>query len=130
MAIPAGERSAGDIVNDAMRDFGEVVRAEIRLVRAEIGEKVQTTRKAAICLVAAALCGFLCAVCLAATCVGALAQVMPLWTAAALTALLLLGIGAGMYAGGRSLLRQVNPVPERTAQSVKESFECLRQLAK
>ena len=130
MAIPAGERSTGDIVHDALRDFGEIVRAEMRLARAEIGEKVNSTARAVLFLVAAAVCGLLCAACLAAACVSALAQVMSLWVAAVLTGLLLVGIGAGLYVEGRTLLRQVNPVPERTAQSVKESIECLRPQTK
>ena len=130
MAIPAGERSTGDIVHDALRDFGEIVRAEMRLARAEIGEKVNSTARAVLFLVAAAVCALLCAACLAAACVSALAQVMSLWVAAVLTGLLLVGIGAGLYAEGRRRLRQVNPVPERTAQSVKESIECLRQQTK
>jgi uncharacterized membrane protein YqjE len=130
MAASAGERSVGEIVHDAVRDFGEIARAEIRLVRAEIGENVQSVRRAALWLAAAAVCGLLCAASLTAACVGALAEAMPLWLAALVTALLLLGIAAGMYAGGRRLLHQVNPVPERTAQSVKESFEWLKQRTK
>jgi protein-S-isoprenylcysteine O-methyltransferase Ste14 len=130
MATPAGERSAGEIVQDVVHDFGEIVRAEIRLARNEIAEKAQSARRAARWLEAAAVCGVVCVACLAAACVSALAQTMPLWLASLLTALLLLCVGAGMYAAGRSRLRQVNPVPERTAQSVKESLEWLKQHTK
>jgi hypothetical protein len=58
-----------------------------------------------------------------AACIAALALAMPVWLAALLMTLVLLGIAAAMYAGGRSKLRDVNAVPERTTQTIKEDLE-------
>ena len=41
-----GERSAGDIIQDVMRDVSEVVRGEVRLAKAEVNEKVSQAGKA------------------------------------------------------------------------------------
>ena len=113
-------RSIGEIVQDVVHDFGDIVRSELRLARAEVTDNVRKAGKASGLLGAAALCGFFAAACLVITCVAALALVMPVWLAALLMCIFLLCIGGAFYGGGRSRLRSVNPVPEQTVQSIKE----------
>jgi len=123
MTANTNERSMGEILQDVVRDFGDIVRAEIRLAKAELGENAKKAGRAAGMFGGAAVCGLLAGMALVAACIAGLATAMPVWLAAALMTLVLLGTAAAMYAGGRSRLRDVNAVPERTAQTIKEDVE-------
>ncbi|MBZ5580831.1 MAG: phage holin family protein [Acidobacteriia bacterium] len=120
-------RSLGEIVQDILRDMQNVIRSELRLARTEMTEKARRAGKAGGLLGAAAVSGLFAAACLVVTCIAALALAMPVWLAALLTAIFLACIAGACYAGGRSRLRKVNPVPEQTVQSVKEDIEWARQ---
>jgi uncharacterized membrane protein YqjE len=116
----AGQRSLGEIMQDVARDMSAMVRSEFRLAKAELRESAQQAGKGAGMLGGAAVCGFFAAACLVVACIWLLMLAMPLGAAAALMALLLACGGAALYYAGRSRLRQVNPVPERTIETLKE----------
>jgi hypothetical protein len=118
-----GERSAGEIMQDVMRDTGEVVRGELRLAKAEISEKAAKAGKAGGYFGTAALCGVMGFACLVLCGVAALALVMPVWLAAGLMAVFLVCIAAAAYVGGRSKMKDINPVPERTVQTIKDDIQ-------
>jgi hypothetical protein len=92
-----------------------------------MGEKAQKAGKAGGFMGGAALCGLLAAVCLTTTCVAALATEMPLWLAALLMGLFLVCAGAALYHGGRLKLKTIEPVPQRTVQSMRENLQWARQ---
>jgi len=118
-----GERSASDIAQDVMRDMGDVVRGEIRLAKAEISEKAAKAGKAGGFYGAAALCGVMGFACLVLAGVAALALVMPVWLAALLMSVMLVCFAAAAYAGGKAKMKDINPVPERTVQTIKDDIE-------
>ena|SRR5579883_1940650 len=118
-----GDRSPGEIVQDVLRDVGEIVQGEIRLAKAEIGEKAQKAGKAGGYMGGAAVCGLLAAMCFTAACIGLLALAMPVWLASALMCLFLVCCGAALYFAGRQKLRAIDPVPERTVESMKENVQ-------
>jgi hypothetical protein len=123
MASYTNERSMGDIMQDVVRDFGDIVRAEIRLAKAEVGENAKKAGSAAGMFGGAAVCGLLGGMALVATCIAALALFMPVWLGALIMTVVLLCGGGAMYFAGRSKLRNVNAVPERTAQTIKDDIE-------
>jgi nitrate/nitrite transporter NarK len=120
----------GEIVQDILRDVQEVIRAELRLARAEMTEKARSAGKAGGMFGGAAVAGLLAACCLVTACVAALALAMPVW-AAALIMTVLLGAAAGMaYTAGRSKLKTVTPVPEQTVQTLKDDVEWAKNRTK
>lgn len=123
--MPTGnaDRSPGELVQDVLRDVGAIVHGEIRLAKAELGEKAQQAGRAGGYFGGAAVCGLLAGMCAAAACIAALAIAMPVWLAAVLMCLFLIMIAAAMYHGGREKLKTVDPVPQRTVQSLKENFQ-------
>jgi len=123
MATYTNERSLGEIMQDVVQDFGNIVRAEIRLARAEVGDNVKKAGSAAGMFGGAAVCGLLGGMAFVAACIAVLALAMPVWLAAIIMTLVLVCAGAAMYAGGRSKLRNVNAVPERTTQTIKDDVE-------
>jgi membrane glycosyltransferase len=117
------ERTAGEIMQDVLRGIGDVVRGEVRLARAELGEKARRFGAAGGWLGAAALSGLMAFAALVAAGIAALALAMPLWLAALLMAVFLACIAAAAYAGGRAKLKQIDPVPEQTVQTIKDDIE-------
>jgi uncharacterized membrane protein YqjE len=118
-----GERSTGEIMQDVVRDVGEVVRGEVRLAKAELSEKAAKAGKAAGMFGGAALCGIMAFASLVLAGIAALALAMPLWLAALLMGVFLVCIAAAAYAGGRAKMKDIDPVPERTVQTVKDDIE-------
>ena len=116
-------RSTGDIMQDVVHDFGDIVRAEMRLARAELIETAGRAGKAAGMMGGAAVSGLLAGMCLAATGIVLLAMIMPLWLAALIMAVILLLAAGAMFAMGRTQFGEINPKPERTVQTLKEDIE-------
>lgn len=123
MANMHGERSAGDIAQDVLRDVAEIVRGEVRMARVEIREKAVKAGKAGGLFGGAAVCGLFAGGCFVTACIAALAMHMPLWLAASLMGLFLVCAGSAFYAGARSRLKQIDPVPERTVQTAKDTLQ-------
>jgi len=118
-----GQESTGEIVQNVMRDVGEVVRGEVRLAKAEFSEKASKAGKAGGFFGAAALCGVMGFACLVLAAVAALALVMPVWGASLIVCVVLLIIAGGAYFSGKSKMKEVTPVPEKTVQTIKDDIE-------
>jgi hypothetical protein len=118
-----GERSTGEILQDVMRDVGEVVRGEVRLAKAEMSEKVSSAGKAGGLLGGAALCGVMGFAALVFAAIAGLTMVVPTWAAACIVGFVLVCIAGVMFAMGRTKLKEVTPVPERTVQTIKDDVE-------
>jgi hypothetical protein len=118
-----GERSAAEIIQDVMKDAGEVVRGEVRLAKAEFGEKISQAGKAGGLFGGAALCGLMGFAALVFAAIVALSMVVPTWAAASIVGVLLICLAGALYAGGRAKLKDVTPVPERTVQTLKDDIE-------
>ena len=124
MAIqPNGERSAGEIMQDVVRDVGEVVRGEVRLAKAELSEKASQAGKAGGFFGAAALFGMMGFACMVLAAVAGLALLMPVWLSALIVSIVLVCGGAAAYAGGKAKMKEVSPVPERTVQTIKDDIQ-------
>lgn len=117
------ERSAGEVLQDVTQDIGNLVRAELRLARAELGEKAKKAGKAGGLLGAAAVTGLFSGACAVTTCIAALALAMPLWLAALIMSIFLVCIAAACYFGGKKRMKQIDPVPERTVQTIREDVQ-------
>jgi protein-S-isoprenylcysteine O-methyltransferase Ste14 len=130
MANTTGERSAGDIVQDVLRDVGEIVQGEIRLAKAELREQAGRAGQAGGLAGGAAVCGLLAGGCFAATCIAAMALAMPVWLASLLMCIFLVCAGAACYAGARARFKQIDPVPERAVRTAKETVEWAKNRTK
>lgn len=121
------EHSTGDLVKQLSQQVSTLVRQEVELAKAEMGEK---GRKAGIGLGmfgGAGVSALLALGSLTAFLILVLHQAMPAW-AAALIVTVLWGAAAGVLAlQGREKVKEVGkPIPEKTAESVKEDVEWLK----
>lgn len=105
------QRFLNESFDDAMRDIGFVVRAELRLARTELSQQVRKASKAAGLFGGAAVTGLLAGVCFVIALIAALALWMPLWLAAFGVGILLGIVAMGTYGAGRERLNEEDVVP-------------------
>lgn len=116
-------RSLKDIVQDIVRDIGNIFRAELRLAATELREKFRRGAMAGGLLAAAGLLGFFAAACFIATCVVALTIVLDVWLSILLMGVLLAIVAGGAFLMGRMLLEEIDPVPQQTMESLKDNVK-------
>jgi hypothetical protein len=122
------------LLRGIISDVGDLIRQEIRFARSELKSDVRKTTRAGTVLalgVGAASVGVvlvaLMLVYLIHTLSGATAldenARIPLWGCYGIVAAVFLVVGAGLSYLGYQSLQKVNPMPDQTAQSVKENVE-------
>jgi uncharacterized membrane protein YqjE len=130
MASPQDElrdRGTGDLVKELSQQVTTLVRQEVELAKAEVGEKGKKAGVGAGLLGGAGVAGLLALGSLTAFLILALDGVMPNW-AAALIVTAVWGAVAGVLAlRGRHKVQEVgSPAPEKTIETLKEDKEWLK----
>jgi uncharacterized membrane protein YqjE len=120
------DHSVGELFGRVAGDLSTLLRQEVDLAKAELRQEAAKAGKAGAMFGGAGVLAHLTLAFLALAAVYGLGNVMDLgWAALIVTALL--GVGtAALALLGRSRMRQVNPVPERTVQTVKEDVQWAR----
>jgi uncharacterized protein YoxC len=126
----ADERSVAELVQDMSQQLSTLVRDELRLAKAELGEK---GKRAGIGAGLFGGAGVVSLYGLAALLFAAglgLAKVVDGWLAALIIAVALFVVGGIMALVGKKQVNQaVPPVPEQTVQSVKADVETVKERA-
>lgn len=115
-----GNASVGELLGEVTRDLSTLMRQELALAKAEVREEAVKAGKAGGMLGAAGFAGYM--VLLFASCAiwWGLASVLPAGTSAFLVAVIWAIVGGVLFAMGRKRMREVNPKPERTVETVSE----------
>jgi hypothetical protein len=119
-------RSVGELISEVTTDLTTLMRQELDLAKVEIKQELTTAGKAAGMLGAAGFAGYMVALFLSIALWAALANGMDEgW--AALVVAVIWGVAAAVLAVlGRSRMRQVNPKPERTVQTLQQVPDALK----
>ena len=125
--MSVSDRSISDVLQAILRNIQEIVRSEVRLAKAEIREEATKAKSAGLLIGAGALSGIFGAFFLLLMVLYALAAVVPNWAAALIVASVLAILAIILLSSGRKLLKQIDPIPERTKHSLKESVEWAKQ---
>lgn len=112
--------SVGQLVGEVSRDLATLMRQELALAKAELKQEAITTGKAAGMLGGAGFAGYMLLLFLSIAAWWGLANVMDQGWAALIVAAVWAVVAAVLFAVGRNRMREVNPVPERTAGTLKE----------
>lgn len=123
---PKVEKPLSALISDMTSDVGTLVRKELELAKIETKEELSRTAKAGGMLGAAGFAGYLAVVMLSFALAFLLDLAMPLWVAFLIVALLYGAAAAFLFVRGRERMKQVNPVPEQTVETVKEDVEWLK----
>jgi uncharacterized membrane protein YqjE len=127
--MAASIRSIPEIVRDVLTNIQDIVRAEVRLAKAELGEELSRARTGGLLIGVGAVAAILSALFLLLGCVYALGRVMPNW-AAALVVAAAVGVAAAVTLGlGLKRFKTIQAAP-KTAASVKENVRWAKELTK
>jgi uncharacterized membrane protein YqjE len=125
------DRRTGDLLKELSGQTTTLVRQEIELAKAELGEKGKTAGLGAGLFGAAGVFGLGAFAALTTCIIAALDSAMPLWLAALIPAVVYGAVAGVLALQGREKVREAGPpVPEQTTESVKEDVQWARTHAK
>ena len=129
MIMAAGMRSIPEILQDVLTNIQDIVRAEVRLAKAELGEELNRARSGGLLIGVGAVAAIFSTLFLLLACVYALGRVVPNWAAALIVAVAV-GVAAAVTVGlGLKRLKTIQAAP-KTAASLKENVQWAKQLTK
>jgi hypothetical protein len=127
--MAASIRSIPEIVKDVLTNIQDIVRAEVRLAKAELGEELSSARTGGLLIGVGAVAAILSAQFLLLACVYALGRVMPNWAAALIVAAAV-GVAAALTLGlGLKRVKTIQAAP-KTAASLQENVRWAKELTK
>ncbi|MFF0560879.1 phage holin family protein [Streptomyces sp. NPDC020472] len=124
------DEPVGELVARASQQMSELVRAEMRLARAEMAQKGKRYGVGGGLFGGAGLVGILAAQALVAAGIAALALVLPVWASALIVAALLTAVAAVLAGVGKKQVAEAGgPAPEKTIDSVKADVDEIKERA-
>jgi hypothetical protein len=126
----AEERSVSDILQDLLTDLEGMVRDEVRLAKAEIREDLTQALSSGTWIVAGVVVALSAWLFLLWTAAYALSTAMSAWAATLVVAVVTAVAAAVLIVGGIHRAKRLQPTPERTVESVKETLGWLKQSTK
>jgi uncharacterized membrane protein YqjE len=127
--MAAGIRSIPEILQDVLTNIQDIVRAEVRLAKAELGEELNRARSGVLLIGVGAVAAMFSTLFLLLACMYALGRVVPNWAAALIVAAAV-GVAAAVTLGlGLKRLKTIQAAP-KTSASLKENVRWAKQLTK
>ena len=123
---PVEDESIGHLMSEVLQDVSKLFRQEVALAKAELKEEASKAGKAGGMLAGAGFAGYMVAVLLSLALVFALDAVMPLGWAAVIVAVLWAIVGGVLYSVGRKRMKDVDPVPRQTVETLREDAQWVR----
>jgi uncharacterized membrane protein YqjE len=120
------DESVGRIVSQLTTDLGQLTRQELALAKAELQVEAKKAGKGAGLLGGAAFAGWMVALFVSLTVMWALDEAMDLVWAALIVAAVWAIVAAVLAMTGRKELREVDPKPDQTVESLKEDAKWLK----
>ena len=126
----AEERSVSDVLQDIVRNLQDMVRSEIRLAKVEIREEARRAISSGIWIAVGTVGAVSAWIFLLWTLAYALATRMPMWAATLVVAVVMAAAAAVLIMVGIRSAKRIQPIPERTVESVKENLEWIKHPTK
>jgi uncharacterized membrane protein YqjE len=127
--MAAGIRSIPEILQDVLTNIQDIVRAEVRLAKAELGEELNRARSGGLLIGVGAVAAIFSTLFLLLACVYALGLIVPNWAAALIVAAAV-GVAAAVTLSlGLKRLKTIQAAP-KTSASLKENVQWAKQLTK
>jgi hypothetical protein len=122
--------SVGEMIGHVAQDLSLLMRQELELAKAEVKQEVGKTGKAAGMLGGAGFAGYMTLLFASIALWWGLANLMAKGWAALIVAGLWAVVGAVLFVAGRDRMKQVNPKPEQTVETVRELPDTLKPAAR
>lgn len=120
------EAGLGELIGNIATNLSTLLRQEVELAKVELKRDATEIGKASGFLVGAAVAALFLILFLSLALMWTLGAYMPIGWATLIVAVLWGIAAAALGVVGRSKLQKVNPVPERTIETVKEDVEWLK----
>jgi len=130
VSLETEERSVTQILQDIFTNVQEIIRSEMRLAKTEIGEETSKALRAVAVLGAGLILGMYAVGFLLLSAAYALAAVLPDWLGPLIVGLIVGVIATALIVIGRSRIKTVSPVPQKTIASVKEDAQWVKDQTK
>lgn len=124
------EPSLGELFSRLASDTSTLVRKEVDLARTEMVQKATAAGRDVGMLGAGGAIAYAGFLALLAALIAGLGQIIPVWLAALIVGVLVVGVGALLVQRGLSALKRINPVPEQTIETLKEDVQWAREQTK
>jgi len=118
--------SVGELIGEISDDLSKLFRQEVELAKAEVRQEATKAGKAAGMLGGAGFAGYLTVLFLSFAVVYGLGNVMDYGWSALIVAVIWGIVAAVLYANGRKKLKDVDPTPRRTVETIKEDAQWLK----
>ncbi len=120
------DRSIGELITRLSRETVTLVRKEVQLAKAEMSQKASRAGKNVGFLVIGGVVAYTGLLALVAAVILVLGLVIPYWLSAAIVGLVIAAVGAILVVKGANTLRQEDPTPQETVETLQEDKEWLR----
>jgi len=123
---PDQSASVTSLVSGIVHDAQDLMKQQLELLKAEVRDDFRKVRDASEMLGAGAGLALMGGILLTLTLVHLLNWLipdMPQWAAYGIVAVVFIAGGAGLYLAGKRMLDKVNPLPEQTAEALKENVQ-------
>lgn len=120
------DRSIAELITRLSRETVTLVRKEVQLAKAEMSQKASRVGKNVGFLVVGGVVAYTGLLALVAAVILVLGLVIPYWLSAAIVGFVIAAIGAILVVKGANTLRQEDPTPQETVETLQEDKEWLR----
>jgi hypothetical protein len=124
------DRSIGELFSDLARETAELIRQEIALAKIEFGQKAKHVGVNIRDLVVGGAVAYAAFLVLLAAIIAGLAEVMPIWAAALIVAVLVGIVAAVLVSKALTALRRIDLTPQATVQTLKEDAQWVKKQMK
>jgi hypothetical protein len=121
-----GDASVGQLIGEVTQDLSTLMRQELALAKAEVKQEAVKAGRAGGMLGAAGFAGYMVLLFASIAAWWGFGAVMAKGWAALIVTAIWAVIGAVLFVMGRQRMREVNPKPERTVETVSEVPETLK----
>jgi hypothetical protein len=120
------DRSLGELFTELAANTGTLVRQEVALAQAEVTHKVTKAGKNVGSLVVGGAVAYLAVMSLTAALIIGLAAFMPAWLSALIVAVIFGAVSYFLITSALAQLKQVDPLPRETIETIKEDAQWLK----
>jgi hypothetical protein len=121
------DESLGDLLGRVSSDFSNLVSTQVELAKVEIKDEIASAGRGAGMLGGGAFCAYLAVVLLSFAAAWGLAEVVPDGVAFLIVGAVYTVAALVLLPRGRDRLTRLRPVPEKTAETVKEDVRWARE---
>lgn len=122
------DRSLGELFAELAQETSTLVRQEVELARAELGQKAGQIGRDIASLVVGGAVAYTGLLAIVAAVIVALAEAgLPWWLSALLVGVVIAGVGVAMVMRARTSLQQADLAPRRTVETLKEDREWAKE---